>query len=578
MSSFIVLLKPIIISTCMSVIQIIDPNTKMQIALLLSELLDNKWWTMIFELFNKWNKKATVCVPDSTRFSENNPIYARMQTYMSSKFCNDIKSCELVPKNGEVDFDIKTTVGKEFTDTFNGHTLKLTVEEYTDNKKLKNRIIINSNTANSEVMRNYVRKATTCIKSNDMAHIKVYRHIMRGKTKDTVQSEWDYVMIKSTKTLDNTIYSDYIMKELFEDLDTFMNNEDWYNKRGIPYKRGYFLHSTPGQGKTSVSKILANKYKLPIFVLDLSLVSDNDTLNRLMTDINGCINNERYILLMEDAERSSFFDPYESRKITVDCLLNALDGIVEPHGRITIMTANDPTEIISNKALMRPGRLDKQLELKECDRSQLKRFYALFYNDVIDWDKIELKEGLSAAYVMKLLQENIGNSKVFLHCISNMDKAEIANLSTDELNMINSIQEESNCTNSSKKKKTGSNTDGTSESRLKTLKANLKYDEKRVTRYNNNINRAKDKIPKLMAKIQTKKEKEKIKKLKEKAKRKLAYIANKKILDEELKQFNHDDMPIEDISDLVDSDFNTPAFLLNTIPIDEIDEGTVVVI
>jgi chaperone BCS1 len=42
-------------------------------------------------------------------------------------------------------------------------------------------------------------------------------------------------------------------------------------------------------------------------------------------------------------------------------LLNALDGVVETPGRIVIMTTNHPEML--DPALIRPGRMDKQLEL-----------------------------------------------------------------------------------------------------------------------------------------------------------------------------------------------------------------------
>lgn len=39
---------------------------------------------------------------------------------------------------------------------------------------------------------------------------------------------------------------------------------------GIPYRRGYLFHGTPGSGKTSLVHVLASELDLPIYSLSLS--------------------------------------------------------------------------------------------------------------------------------------------------------------------------------------------------------------------------------------------------------------------------------------------------------------------
>uniref|UniRef100_A0A6C0IUY4 Uncharacterized protein n=1 Tax=viral metagenome TaxID=1070528 RepID=A0A6C0IUY4_9ZZZZ len=85
-----------------------------------------------------------------------------------------------------------------------------------------------------------------------------------------------------------------------------------------------------------------------------------------MKDIGLYTENQPYILAMEDADRSTLFKNRwdDDRGITMNCLLNAIDGLVESHGRLLFITA-----------LLRPGRIDKEVNIDLCDYDQLQRMF-----------------------------------------------------------------------------------------------------------------------------------------------------------------------------------------------------------
>ena len=66
--------------------------------------------------------------------------------------------------------------------------------------------------------------------------------------------------------------------------------------------------------------------------------------------------------------------------MTLDVLLNILDGILTTPGQIVIMTTNYKN--ILDKALIRPGRIDVNLELSKCTHDMIiklsKKFYLKF--------------------------------------------------------------------------------------------------------------------------------------------------------------------------------------------------------
>ncbi|MBU94816.1 MAG: hypothetical protein CL669_04405 [Balneola sp.] len=65
--------------------------------------------------------------------------------------------------------------------------------------------------------------------------------------------------LTTKKTFDSVFFKQ--KDELLEKYDFFLSNEEWYNKRGIPWHFGVLLSGEPGTGKTSIIKSLVNYRK-----------------------------------------------------------------------------------------------------------------------------------------------------------------------------------------------------------------------------------------------------------------------------------------------------------------------------
>ena len=71
--------------------------------------------------------------------------------------------------------------------------------------------------------------------------------------------------------------------------------------------------------------------------------------------------------------------PYmeNNEKVTLSYLLNLIDGVLETPGRILIITTNHPERLY--RALIRPGRIDLNIEVKRASCEILRRMFSTYY-------------------------------------------------------------------------------------------------------------------------------------------------------------------------------------------------------
>lgn len=75
-------------------------------------------------------------------------------------------------------------------------------------------------------------------------------------------------------------------------INLFVNNPEWYKKRGIPYTLGILLHGEPGTGKTSTIKAIAGDTKRHIINISLRKSTTQQQLTNLFYNENILINSE----------------------------------------------------------------------------------------------------------------------------------------------------------------------------------------------------------------------------------------------------------------------------------------------
>jgi hypothetical protein len=91
------------------------------------------------------------------------------------------------------------------------------------------------------------------------------------------------------KSIDN-IFGSHI-KEIRDRVNLFVNNPEWYSKRGIPYTLGILLHGPPGCGKTSLIKAIAKDTQRHVFNISLRKTTTQRQLINLFFDENVTVLN-----------------------------------------------------------------------------------------------------------------------------------------------------------------------------------------------------------------------------------------------------------------------------------------------
>ena len=307
-----------------------------------------------------WNPARILIRPE-------NPLYAKLETYLIEKYRPYLHSCDLVPRNGEVALSLHQALfSRRLWDEYEDHPIEWTVDERT--------LSVQSRTASAEILRRYLLEVSN-FKSSSLKMTIFKAFVESGSAKKIVgRAYWEEMHVFSNKRVSNTIMAD---NEVFQDIGWFLDNEAWYNQRGIPYKRGYVLYGPPGTGKTSALKAIANEHGLDIYTLDLSAIESNTQLSTLMGDIQMKEHDRPYLLIMEDLDHCDLFAPHRVRQwkgaLSVSCFLNELDGVAETAGRILVFTTNS-LEMLEKcyfrAALMRPGRIDKKILIGYCTEEQ----------------------------------------------------------------------------------------------------------------------------------------------------------------------------------------------------------------
>jgi SpoVK/Ycf46/Vps4 family AAA+-type ATPase len=241
-----------------------------------------------------------------------------------------------------------------------------------------------------------------------------------------------------------------------------VHRRDHYARAGRAWKRRYLLQGPPGTGKTSLIAAIANLLEFDIYDLELTAVGSNSDLRRLLASTRP-----KSLIIVEDIDCSlglfdrtrtssspsrdsesddpgtpgpvgmSPFPPHGRRKmISLSGVLNFVDGLWSScvGERLIVFTTNHVDRL--DPALLRPGRMDRKIELGYCKGHALR---VLAKNYLGDDDREPADDGCRYEELMgqaeRLLEEvhltPADVAEVFMGCEGNGAQAALQKLVAD---------------------------------------------------------------------------------------------------------------------------------------------------
>lgn len=256
-------------------------------------------------------------------------------------------------------------------------------------EKIKESLVLTTFGRSQKLLRNLISQSYNLL--DDQNQIKIY----------TWNDYWSLTSTRLKRTRESLVLRENQFEFIEEDIKSFQTSREWYDERGILYKRCYLFSGPPGTGKSSLVVVLASMFNLPVYILNLNSIFSDQSLQNAINRTP-----QKSILLLEDVDAFSITKerrPEEVEKavtvsesfsrsfgVTLSGLLNSIDGVASSEGRIIVMTTNYPEKL--DKALIRPGRVDIHERLDLIGPKEILKLFYLFYPDDVDVDLKKLKE------------------------------------------------------------------------------------------------------------------------------------------------------------------------------------------
>lgn len=217
-------------------------------------------------------------------------------------------------------------------------------------------------------------------------HLKVFNeesHLFTWETTEWSESSFE------PRPLESVLLPASIKQSIVSDITLFLESKDWYQHMGIPYHRGYLLHGPPGTGKSSFISGLSSHFKFSVYLLKLNSLNDLSLMQAVRRIKSGsmvvfedidCVTTSRVqpdISVHSRPETKDKTAGIPVGHVSLSGLLNALDGIESSTGVIYVMTTNHKDRL--DPALIRPGRIDIQVELSAATWDQRLELYQRFF-------------------------------------------------------------------------------------------------------------------------------------------------------------------------------------------------------
>ncbi len=186
-----------------------------------------------------------------------------------------------------------------------------------------------------------------------------------GKVKDALKQE------KTNVTFNDVAGLEEVKVEVQEIVD-FLKNPQKYTRLGAKIPKGVILIGPPGTGKTLLAKAVAGEAGVPFFSMSGSEFVEmfvgvgasrvRDLFSRAKQSAPSIIFIDEIDAIGRSRSKAISFQSNDERENTLNQLLAEMDGFGTNTG-VIVLAATNRGEIL-DRALLRPGRFDRQIYLE----------------------------------------------------------------------------------------------------------------------------------------------------------------------------------------------------------------------
>jgi 26S proteasome regulatory subunit T4 len=208
------------------------------------------------------------------------------------------------------------------------------------------------------------------------------------------------------------------IRELREIIELPLTNPELFIRVGIKAPKGVLLYGPPGTGKTLLARALASNINATFLKVVASAIVDKyigESARIIREMFQFARDHEPCVIFMDeiDAIGGSRFSEGTSadREIqrTLMELLNQMDGF-DSNGNVKMVMATNRPDIL-DPALLRPGRLDRKIEIPEPNETQRLEILKIHAASItvrgnIDYESVvKLADGLNGADMRNVCTE-----------------------------------------------------------------------------------------------------------------------------------------------------------------------------
>lgn len=223
---------------------------------------------------------------------------------------------------------------------------------------------------------------------------------------------------KVNTTFDDVAGLDGAKTEL-QEIISFLKNPGEFDSLGGEIPKGLLMVGPPGTGKTLLARAVAGEANVPYFTItgsDFMEMFVGVGAKRVRDMFEKAKEKEPSIIFIDEIDSigrkrgAGLGGGHDEREQTLNQLLAELDGF-EPNEGVVVMAATNRPDIL-DKALLRPGRFDRQITVHLPTQEHREQILEIHAKNKKLSDEVDLKEiarstpGFSGADLQNLLNES----------------------------------------------------------------------------------------------------------------------------------------------------------------------------